>query len=168
MLIAIAPTKYRFFHTGKTNKLSFSDTEFIALNISTVTNTDKLIVDARCAISLVNISHPISGNSVEHWWKCVCTRRFHLRSNNLRYQHCHTHQLVIRNLRSARIVNEPPRVSKHSCTADIDPDSQVTKEQPSADKRFPTIPRRHPHDRVVWRVESESGGRQTVCHQVHP
>jgi hypothetical protein len=66
MLSAIAPTRNGFFQTGKTNKLSFSDREFIALNISTVTNIERLIVVARCDIMFVNISHPISGNSVEH------------------------------------------------------------------------------------------------------
>lgn len=71
-LNAIAATRYGFFHTGSTNKLSFSDSEFMALNISTTTKIDKLIVVARCAMTLVNISHPISGNSVEHWWKWVC------------------------------------------------------------------------------------------------
>ena len=66
MLIAIATTRNGFFHTGRTNKLSFSDSEFIALNISTVTRIDKLMVVARCAISLVNMSQPISGNIEAH------------------------------------------------------------------------------------------------------
>jgi len=55
MLNIIAITRYIFFHTGNLNKLSFSDNEFIALNISTVTKIDKLIVVARCAIPFVNI-----------------------------------------------------------------------------------------------------------------
>jgi len=55
MLNVIAITRYIFFHTGNLNKLSFSDNEFIALNISTVTKIDKLIVVARCAIPFVNI-----------------------------------------------------------------------------------------------------------------
>jgi hypothetical protein len=66
MLNAMAITRYIFSHTGNLNKLSFSDKEFIALNISTVTKIDKLIVVARWAISFVNISHPISGNFVAH------------------------------------------------------------------------------------------------------
>jgi hypothetical protein len=69
MLSAIAPTRKGFFHTGRTSKLSSSDSEFIALNISTVTKMDKLMVVALCDMALVNISHPISGNAVEHWWK---------------------------------------------------------------------------------------------------
>jgi hypothetical protein len=71
MLNVIAATSHGFFHTGNTSKLSFSDSEFIALNISTVTRIDRLIVVARRAIRFVNISHPISGKRVEHWWKCV-------------------------------------------------------------------------------------------------
>lgn len=71
MLRVIAATRNGFFHTGNRNRLSFSESEFIALNISTVTRIDRLMVVARCAITFVNISHPISGKSVEHWWKCV-------------------------------------------------------------------------------------------------
>lgn len=66
MLSVIAATRYRFFHTGNLRRLSFSEREFIALNISTVTRIDKLMVVAVRAISLVNIWHPISGNRVEH------------------------------------------------------------------------------------------------------
>jgi hypothetical protein len=66
MLNAMAPTRKGFFHTGRTRRLSFSDNEFMALNISTVTKMDKLIVVALCAMALVNISHPISGNSAGH------------------------------------------------------------------------------------------------------
>ena len=66
ILKVIAPTRKGFFQRGSLNKLSFSDSEFIALNISIVTNIDRLIVVARCAISFVNISQPISGNSAEH------------------------------------------------------------------------------------------------------
>lgn len=73
MLNVTAPTRYMFFHTGSLNRLSFSESEFIALNISTVTRIDKLMVVARCDITFVNISQPTSGKSAEHWWKCVCT-----------------------------------------------------------------------------------------------
>lgn len=59
MLRVTAATRYGFRQTGNTSKLSFSESELIALNISTVTRIDKLIVVARCAIALVNISHPI-------------------------------------------------------------------------------------------------------------
>ena len=55
ILKVIAPTRKGFFHTGNLSKLSFSDSEFIALNISTVTRMDKLIVVARWAMTLVNI-----------------------------------------------------------------------------------------------------------------
>jgi hypothetical protein len=60
MLRVIAATRNIFFQSGRRSKLSFSDNEFIALNISTVTSIDKLIVDACRAMSFVNISHPIS------------------------------------------------------------------------------------------------------------
>ena len=46
MLRVIAATRNIFFQRGRRSKLSFSDNEFIALNISTVTSIDKLIVDA--------------------------------------------------------------------------------------------------------------------------
>jgi hypothetical protein len=46
MLRVMAATRYMFFQSGKRSKLSFSDNEFIALNISTVTSIDKLIVEA--------------------------------------------------------------------------------------------------------------------------
>jgi hypothetical protein len=71
MLRVIAATRNIFFQIGRRSKLSFSDNEFIALNISTVTSIDKLIVEACRAISFVNISHPISGKREAHWWKCV-------------------------------------------------------------------------------------------------
>ena len=71
MLKAIAPTRNGFFQTGNLSSDSFADNEFIALNISIVTRIDKLMVVARCAITFVNISQPISGNFVAHWWKCV-------------------------------------------------------------------------------------------------
>lgn len=66
MLSAMAPTKKGFCQTGITSKLSFSDTEFMALNISTVTKMERLMVVARCDMAFVNISHPISGKRVEH------------------------------------------------------------------------------------------------------
>jgi hypothetical protein len=46
MLSVIAPTSRGFFHTGRRSRLSFSESEFIALNISIVTKMDKLIVVA--------------------------------------------------------------------------------------------------------------------------
>jgi hypothetical protein len=68
---AMAATRNLFFHTGKRSRLSFSESEFIALNISTVTRMDSDIVVAVFDMSLVNIWHPISGNLLEHWWKWV-------------------------------------------------------------------------------------------------
>ena len=75
MLRAMAPTRKGFFHKGSLSRLSFSESEFIALNISIVTRIERLIVVAVCAIRFVNISQPTSGKSVEHWWKCVWKRK---------------------------------------------------------------------------------------------
>jgi len=47
MLSAIAATRNGFFHKGKTSRDSFSESEFIALNISIVTRMDKLMVVVR-------------------------------------------------------------------------------------------------------------------------
>lgn len=67
ILSIMEATKNGFLHTGNLNKLSFSDREFIALNISTVTRIERLIVVAVRDISLVNISQPTSGKSEGHW-----------------------------------------------------------------------------------------------------
>ena len=66
MLRVMAATKYGLAHKGNLNKLSFSESEFIALNISMTKRIDRDIVVARCAISFVNISQPISGKADEH------------------------------------------------------------------------------------------------------
>lgn len=66
MLKVMAATRYMFFHKGNRSKLSFSESEFMALNISIVTKIDKLMVVAVWDISLVNMSHPIWGNFVVH------------------------------------------------------------------------------------------------------
>jgi hypothetical protein len=76
MLKLIAATRYMFFHKGRRSRLSFSESEFMALNISTVTRIERLIVVARCDISFVNMLHPISGNCDAHWWKCVYKKRY--------------------------------------------------------------------------------------------
>ena len=47
MLRAMAPTRKGFFQIGSRSKLSFSESEFIALNISTVTRIERDIVVAR-------------------------------------------------------------------------------------------------------------------------
>jgi len=67
ILRSIEATRKGFFHTGSLSKLSFSDREFMALNISTVTRIERLIVVAVRDISFVNISQPISGKSEGHW-----------------------------------------------------------------------------------------------------
>ena len=67
ILRTIEARRNGFFHTGNLNKLSFSDNEFMALNISTVTRIERLIVVAVLDISFVNISQPTSGKRDEHW-----------------------------------------------------------------------------------------------------
>jgi hypothetical protein len=47
ILKVIAPKRYMFFHGGSLNKLSFSDSEFRALNISIVTRIERDMVVAR-------------------------------------------------------------------------------------------------------------------------
>ncbi len=69
MLREIAATRYMFLQRGRTSKLSFSESEFMALNISTTTRMDKLIVVAVFDSSLVNIEQPISGNCDAQLWK---------------------------------------------------------------------------------------------------
>jgi len=71
MLRVMAPARYMFFQSGSLNKLSFSESEFMALNISTVTRIERLMVVARRAMAFVNISQPTSGNCAAHSWKCV-------------------------------------------------------------------------------------------------
>ena len=66
ILRTMEATRNGFFHTGNLNRLSFSDSEFMALNISTVTRTERLIVVAVRDISFVNISQPTSGKSEGH------------------------------------------------------------------------------------------------------
>jgi hypothetical protein len=62
MLRVIAITRNGFFQSGKARRLSFSEREFIALNISITTRIDKLMVVAVLDMLLENISQPISGN----------------------------------------------------------------------------------------------------------
>jgi len=67
ILRSMEATRNGFLHTGNLNKLSVSDNEFIALNISTVTRIERLIVVAVRDISFLNISQPTSGKSEGHW-----------------------------------------------------------------------------------------------------
>ena len=78
MLSAIAATKNIFFHRGRTRRLAFSEREFIALNISTTTRIDKLMVVADFAILSLNIAQPISGKRDAQLWKWVCKTLTHV------------------------------------------------------------------------------------------
>lgn len=66
-----------------------------------------------------------------------------------------TYQLMEGDLRSTGIEDEPPGVSEHGCTPDVDANDHVAEEEPRADKRFTAVPRRQAHDRVVGRIEAE-------------
>lgn len=66
MLKPMAATKKGFLQTGSRRRLSFSESEFMALNISIVTRMDNDIVVADRDMPFVNISHPISGNFALH------------------------------------------------------------------------------------------------------
>lgn len=167
MLSRMAATRYMFFHTGRTSKLSFSDKEFIALNISTVTRIDKLIVVARCAMMFENISQPISGNSSEQLWKWVCvsviSTRIH-QSNESKG----THELIEGDLRATLIEHEPPSVARDSGNANIRTHNEVSEEEPLAHERLTTIPWWYAHDAVIRWVEAQSGRWQTVRNKVDP
>lgn len=45
---------------------------------------------------------------------------------------------------------------------------QVTEEEPSTDKRLLGVARQLVHDVQIRGVESQCGGWQSICHQVHP
>ena len=151
MLSAIAATRKGLRHTGSFNRLSFSDSEFMASNNSIVTRMDKLMVVARCTMTLVNISQPtqISRTLVE---VSLYTGQV---SRKERTSKRTTYKLVEGNpsLRSTR-VHEPPSITKNHGASDIRPDDKVPDEQPFSDKRFATVPWWKPHDRMVRRVES--------------
>ena len=131
MLKLIAATRYMFFHNGRRSRLSFSESEFIALNISTVTRIERLIVVARRDISLVNMLHPISGNCDAHWWKCLYNKNVRIGFHNALTS---THELVKRYLWTSRIENKPPRVTEDGRTSDVHADDHVAEEQPFADE----------------------------------
>jgi hypothetical protein len=73
-----------------------------------------------------------------------------------------------RDLRPFRVEDEPPRVSEHGSTPDVNPNDHVTEEQPFSNKRLSAVSWRNPHDRMIWWVKPKSGGRQTVCNKVDP
>jgi len=64
ILRAIDATRYGFVHIGSTNKLSFSDKELQALNISITTKIERDIVVARFAGFPVNIEQSMAERGV--------------------------------------------------------------------------------------------------------
>jgi hypothetical protein len=75
MLNEMAPQRYRLVHKGNVNRLSFSDNEFIALNISISTNTDSDMVVAFFWNSPLIMSQPTKALLVAHSPKCVYTKK---------------------------------------------------------------------------------------------
>lgn len=137
----------------------------MALNISTTTRIDKLIVVADFDILLVNIWQPISGNLEAQLWKWVCillatTKHF-----------CgfkKTYKLIPGDLWSSLVEHEPPGVSEDGGTSDVNADNHVPEEQPFSNKRSPTVPRRNSHDLVVWGIETQRRSGQAVGDQINP
>jgi len=60
-----------FFHTGSVRRDSDEERALQAFNISMTTRIDRETVDALRAISLVNITQPISGKRRLQEWKWV-------------------------------------------------------------------------------------------------
>lgn len=56
-------------HRGRVRRDSLDDNAFMAFNISITTRIESETVEADFAISLANISQPISGNAEEQRWK---------------------------------------------------------------------------------------------------
>ena len=79
-----------------------------------------------------------------------------------------THQLVERNLRSARVEEEPPSVAKDGCTPDVGANDHVSEEEPLAHEWFPAVSRWVTHDRMVWRVEAQCSRGKAVGDKVDP
>lgn len=64
-----------FFHRGRVSRDSLDERAFMALNISMTTRMVSETVEPALAMSLENISQPISGKSAEQWWKRVNWRK---------------------------------------------------------------------------------------------
>lgn len=79
-----------------------------------------------------------------------------------------TYELIERDLRTPSIQGEPPRIAKYGGDSDVDTNDHVAEEQPFTNERLAAVAWRHPHDRVVWRVETKRSGWQTVGDEVDP
>jgi hypothetical protein len=89
------------------------------LAISITTRTERDMVVARLADSFTNISQPISGKRAEHEWKWVCSGK-HRQSVELEGGgEGGTNELEVRDLRSSRVVHEPPSIYPHLSSAVI-------------------------------------------------
>lgn len=78
------------------------------------------------------------------------------------------YQLVEGDLRTLRVKHEPPGVAEYGGAADVGSNDHVSEEEPAADERLSAVSGGHSHNRVVGRIEAESGSGKTVGDQVHP
>ena len=103
------------FHNGNVKRDSFSDKEFMALNISITTRIDRDIVVPFLAERSTNMLQPISGNKVEQEWKWL----YHLIVIN--------YQLIKGNLRAFVIKHKPPSVAKYGSSSYVNSNNHVSK-----------------------------------------
>lgn len=127
-------------------------------------------VVARWESALVNMEHPIAGNSVAHRWKWVFKKTkwnvsVFLHSLYLEYR---TYEFVPRDLRPSLVKHEPPGVSKDGSATNIRAHDKVSEEEPLADQRLGRVSRRGSHDGMVGSVEAQGGGGQSISDQVDP
>ncbi|CAI6098173.1 unnamed protein product [Clonostachys chloroleuca] len=128
-----------FFHKGRLRRDSLEDKAFMALNISMTTRIDKDTVEADLAMSLLNISQPISGKSAEQWWNRD---------------------------RCWKEIWGPSGFD--SSQTNIGTNDKVADEKPPANQDFVSLARLALHDVMVRRVKGESGGRKTIGDKVDP
>ncbi len=79
-----------------------------------------------------------------------------------------THQLVVIQLRSLVVQNEPPGSRSDSSTTDVATDSEVAEEEPARNERIRGASWGPCHDVQVRRVEAEGSCRETVSNEVDP
>ena len=77
-------------------------------------------------------------------------------------------QLVVGQLGTAVGDHVPPGGCSDRRGSDVQPNDHVSEKQPGSDERFLGGPRLFLHDIQVGRIESQSGGRETVGDQVDP
>ena len=79
-----------------------------------------------------------------------------------------THELVVGEVGSLGVEDEPPGRSSHSGSSHVDADDHVAEEEPLRDEGLLGVAWWLVHDVEVGRVEGQGGGGQAICHQVYP